>query len=101
MILLPLQVPTTQNKCSINIIALFFSLHPPGFDTSVPCHPSTMRGLLCWPLPMLLFLLQPWETQLQLAGEWGSALTNRGKGAKAGSLFAASYVCWGEKKQRL
>uniref|UniRef100_A0A7N5JIS6 Matrilin 4 n=1 Tax=Ailuropoda melanoleuca TaxID=9646 RepID=A0A7N5JIS6_AILME len=27
-----------------------------------------MRGLLCWPLPMLLFLLQPWETQLQLAG---------------------------------
>ncbi|PNJ86132.1 MATN4 isoform 3 [Pongo abelii] len=25
-----------------------------------------MRGLLCWPL--LLLLLQPWETQLQLAG---------------------------------
>ncbi|XP_034862290.1 matrilin-4 isoform X4 [Mirounga angustirostris] len=27
-----------------------------------------MRGLLCSPLPMLLFLLQPWETQLQFAG---------------------------------
>ncbi|XP_004414172.1 PREDICTED: matrilin-4 isoform X3 [Odobenus rosmarus divergens] len=27
-----------------------------------------MRDLLCSPLPMLLFLLQPWETQLQFAG---------------------------------
>ncbi|XP_008055700.1 matrilin-4 isoform X1 [Carlito syrichta] len=27
-----------------------------------------MRGLLCGPLPMLLLLLQPWETQLGLAG---------------------------------
>nr|XP_058893774.1 matrilin-4 isoform X3 [Kogia breviceps] len=27
-----------------------------------------MKGLLCSLLPMLLFLLQPWETQLQFAG---------------------------------
>ncbi|XP_071067836.1 matrilin-4 [Dasypus novemcinctus] len=27
-----------------------------------------MRGLLCSPLPMLLLLLQPWETQPQVAG---------------------------------
>ncbi|XP_036040820.1 matrilin-4 isoform X2 [Onychomys torridus] len=27
-----------------------------------------MRGLLCWPLPLLLFFLQPWESQLQSAG---------------------------------
>ncbi|XP_039104421.1 matrilin-4 isoform X2 [Hyaena hyaena] len=27
-----------------------------------------MKGLLCSPLPMLLLLLQPWESQLQLAG---------------------------------
>ncbi|XP_069845940.1 matrilin-4 isoform X2 [Dipodomys merriami] len=27
-----------------------------------------MRGLLCWPLPILLLLLQAWETQLQSAG---------------------------------
>ncbi|KAM8920241.1 matrilin-4 isoform 4-T4 [Lycaon pictus] len=27
-----------------------------------------MRGLLCWPLPVLLFLLQPWETLSQFAG---------------------------------
>nr|ABO52963.1 matrilin 4 isoform 1 precursor [Lemur catta] len=27
-----------------------------------------MRGLLCWPLLAWLLLLQPWETQLQVAG---------------------------------
>ncbi|CAO2577798.1 Matn4 [Lemmus lemmus] len=27
-----------------------------------------MRGLLCLPLPLLLFFLQPWEIQLQTAG---------------------------------
>nr|XP_015854597.2 matrilin-4 isoform X2 [Peromyscus maniculatus bairdii] len=27
-----------------------------------------MRGLLCWLLPLLLFFLQPWESQLQSAG---------------------------------
>ncbi|XP_038187124.1 matrilin-4 isoform X2 [Arvicola amphibius] len=27
-----------------------------------------MRGLLCWPLPLFLFFLQPWEIQLQTAG---------------------------------
>ncbi|XP_041588167.1 matrilin-4 isoform X3 [Vulpes lagopus] len=29
---------------------------------------SAMRGLLCSPLPVLLFLLQPWETLSQFAG---------------------------------
>uniref|UniRef100_A0A673USQ4 Matrilin 4 n=1 Tax=Suricata suricatta TaxID=37032 RepID=A0A673USQ4_SURSU len=29
-----------------------------------------MRGLLCSPLPMLLLLLQPWESRLQFAGPW-------------------------------
>lgn len=90
IILLPLQVPMTQNKSSINIIALLFSLYPPGSNTSVPCHSSAMRGLLCSPLLMLLLFLQPWATQLQFAGEWGSALTNRGKGAKTDYPSAAS-----------
>lgn len=36
-----------------------------------------MRGLLYSLLPLLLLLLQPWETQLQLAGEPGPILTSR------------------------
>ncbi|XP_055293680.1 matrilin-4 isoform X2 [Moschus berezovskii] len=39
-----------------------------GSDTSVLCWLSAMRGLLYSLLPLLLLLLQPWETQLQFAG---------------------------------
>uniref|UniRef100_A0A8I5KYX9 Matrilin 4 n=1 Tax=Homo sapiens TaxID=9606 RepID=A0A8I5KYX9_HUMAN len=33
-----------------------------------------MRGLLCW--PVLLLLLQPWETQLQLTAPAACALSS-------------------------
>lgn len=58
-----------------------------------------MRGLLYSLLPLLLLLLQPWETQLQFAGEPGPTLTSRRGREQKRVLHLQPAAHQGEKRK--